>query len=113
MFTRTWLVAALNRALRTMAQAAIAAIGTTAVLEGVDWLVVASTAGLAAVLSLLTSLAGLPEVDTRTASEIEADEQAAGNDQTGEPYTAAGFVGGGAATPKPFTQPLTDDDPAA
>ena len=52
------------RALRTLAQTALATIGTTALLEEVNWLAVASASALAAVLSLLTSLAtGLPEVD--------------------------------------------------
>lgn len=56
--------AALIRALRTAAQTAVAAIGTTAALEAVDWAVVGSTAGLAAILSLLTSAAtDLPEAD--------------------------------------------------
>ncbi len=59
----TWTKAALMRALKTAAQTAVAAIGTTSVLTGVNWAVVGSTAGLAAVLSLLTSVAGLPEVD--------------------------------------------------
>ena len=48
--------------MKTVAQAAVAAIGTTAMLSEVDWLVVGSTALLAGVLSLLTSIAGLPEV---------------------------------------------------
>jgi len=56
--------AALIRALRTFAQTAVAVIGTAAVLEEVRWWAVASAAALAAVLSLLTSVAtGLPEVD--------------------------------------------------
>lgn len=60
--TRNWWKAAGIRAVKTVAQAAVAAIGTTAMLSEVDWLVVASTALLAGVLSLLTSIAGLPEV---------------------------------------------------
>lgn len=59
----TWWKCAGIRALKTAAQTAIATIGTTALLESVNWAVVASAAGLAAVLSLLTSLAGLPEID--------------------------------------------------
>lgn len=57
-----WWRAAGVRAVKTAAQSAVAAIGTTATLGGVDWPVVASTAAMAAVLSLLTSLAGLPEL---------------------------------------------------
>lgn len=59
---KQWWKAAAIRAIRTIAQTAIAAIGTTALIENVNWLVVGSTAALAGVLSLLTSLAGLPEV---------------------------------------------------
>lgn len=58
----TWLKAAGARALKTVAQTAIATIGTTALISEVDWLVVVSTAGLAGLLSMLTSIAGLPEV---------------------------------------------------
>lgn len=59
-----WLKAALVRAAKTAAQSAVAAIGTTAVTIGsVDWRVIAGTAALSAVLSLLTSVAGVPEVD--------------------------------------------------
>lgn len=56
--------AALIRALRTLCQTAIASIGTTALLEEVNWLMVGSTAALAALLSILNSIAtGLPEVE--------------------------------------------------
>lgn len=59
-----WLKAALTRAIKTAAQSAVAAIGTTAATIGsVDWRVIAGTAALSAVLSLLTSTAGVPEID--------------------------------------------------
>lgn len=57
-----WIHAAGIRAIKTMAQAAIAAIGSTALFAEINWLVVVSTAGVAGIVSLLTSLAGLPEV---------------------------------------------------
>ena len=57
-----WLKAAAVRALKTLAQTAVATIGTTAVLSEVDWVLVASASALAAILSILTSIAGLPEV---------------------------------------------------
>lgn len=60
--TAKWLKAAGVRAIKTVAQTAVATIGTSAVLSQVDWKVVASASVLAGVLSLLTSLAGLPEV---------------------------------------------------
>lgn len=59
----TWWKAAGIRALRTLAQTAVATIGTSAVLSEVNWVAVASASVLAALLSLLTSVAGLPEVD--------------------------------------------------
>lgn len=59
---KTWAEAAGVRALKTAAQAAIASIGAATALGGVDWLLVLSTAALAAVVSILTSIAGLPEV---------------------------------------------------
>lgn len=60
---KKWLKAAGTRALKTVAQTAIATIGTSAVISEVNWLVVASASVLAGILSLLTSVAGLPEVD--------------------------------------------------
>ena len=60
---REWWAAAGIRALKTVAQTAFATIGTTVLLHEVNWLVVGSASALAGVLSLLTSLAGLPEVD--------------------------------------------------
>ena len=68
MISKRWIEAAAIRAIRTMAQTACAAIGTTTVLGGVDWVMVASTAALSGILSLLTSIAGLPEV------EVDDDE---------------------------------------
>lgn len=62
MFTKKWAKAAAVRAVKTVAQAAVAAIGSSAALGDVNWPLVASTAALAGVLSLLTSVAGLPEV---------------------------------------------------
>lgn len=61
--TKNWWKAAGVRAVKTVAQAAVAAIGTTAMFSEVNWLVVGSTALLSGVLSLLTSIAGLPEVE--------------------------------------------------
>lgn len=62
-YTRRWLHAAAIRAIKTMAQTAIATIGASAVLSAVDWPMVASASVLAGLLSLLTSVAGLPEVE--------------------------------------------------
>ena len=64
MVNKTWFKAAAVRAIKTMAQTAIATIGSSAVLSAVDWKVVASATVLAGILSLLTSTAGLPEVPT-------------------------------------------------
>jgi hypothetical protein len=62
-FTKEWFAAAGIRALKTVAQTAVASIGVTAMIHEVDWVVVGSTAALAGVLSLLTSIAGLPELE--------------------------------------------------
>lgn len=63
-----WLKAAGIRAVKTAAQAAAAVIGTTATMGGVDWKIVGSTALLAGILSMITSLGGLPEVETSAAT---------------------------------------------
>lgn len=58
-----WLKAAGIRAIKTVAQTAVATIGTTAVMAEVNWVLVGSASLLAGILSLLTSVAGLPEVE--------------------------------------------------
>ena len=60
--TLRWLKAAGIRAVKTVAQTAVATIGTSAAMAEVNWLLVGSASLLAGILSLLTSLAGLPEV---------------------------------------------------
>lgn len=64
-FTKEWWKAAGVRAIKTVAQTAIATIGTAAVMSQVNWLAVLSASALAGILSLLTSLAGLPEVNEK------------------------------------------------
>lgn len=59
---KTWLKAASIRAIKTVAQTAVATIGTSAVMGEVNWVAVGSASLLAGILSLLTSVAGLPEV---------------------------------------------------
>ena len=60
---KNWIKAAGVRAIKTVAQTAVATIGTTAVMAEVNWIAVGSAAVLAGILSLLTSLAGLPELE--------------------------------------------------
>ena len=60
---RDWIKCALIRAIKTVAQSAIALIGVACVISDVDWIYVGSASALAGLISILTSLAGLPEVD--------------------------------------------------
>ena len=60
---KDWWKAAGIRALKTVCQTAIATIGTAALVEQVNWVAVASASALAGILSLLTSLAGIPEIE--------------------------------------------------
>ena len=61
-FTKEWWKAAGIRAIKTMAQAAIATIGTSMAMDDVNWLMVLSISSLSGILSMLNSIAGLPEV---------------------------------------------------
>lgn len=61
-YWKNWLKAAGIRAIKTVAQTAVATIGTSAVIGDVNWVMVASASALAGILSLLTSIAGIPEV---------------------------------------------------
>lgn len=61
---KKWIKAAGIRAIKTVAQTAVATVGTAAVLGEVNWVMVASASALAGILSLLTSVAGLPELET-------------------------------------------------
>lgn len=61
--SKKWLKAALVRAVKTIAQTAVATIGTSVVISEVNWVMVASASVLAGVISILTSVAGLPEVE--------------------------------------------------
>ncbi len=62
MFTKKWFKAAGVRAIKTMAQTAIGVIGSSLVISDIDWIMVASASVVAGVVSILTSVAGLPEV---------------------------------------------------
>lgn len=62
-FTKEWFHAAGIRAVKTVAQTAVATIGTAAVMGAVDWRMVLSASVLAGILSMLTSVAGLPEIE--------------------------------------------------
>jgi Putative lactococcus lactis phage r1t holin len=68
---KEWLKAAGIRAIKTVAQSGIAMIGAAVLFTDLDWLMVGSAALLAGVLSILTSLAGLPEVESETETDAE------------------------------------------
>ena len=70
-----WIKAALIRAIKTMAQAAIAMIGTAVVISDVDWKLTISASIVAGILSILTSIAGLPEVDDTKVYEKIIDKK--------------------------------------
>ena len=78
--TKEWLKAAGTRALKTVAQTAVATIGVSAAMQDVNWLAVGSASLLAGILSVLTSVAGLPEVNSKkqhtNAQNAHAPEQA-------------------------------------
>lgn len=63
---KAWIKAAGVRAIKTIAQTAVATIGTSAAIGDVNWVMVASSSLLSGILSLLTSIAGLPEVKSKT-----------------------------------------------
>ena len=63
MKSKTWLKAALIRAIKTVAQTAVSLIGVGSVMSDIDWVMVGSASALAGILSILTSIAGLPEVE--------------------------------------------------
>ena len=63
--TKKWLKASAIRAVKTMAQTAVATIGTSAVMGDVNWVMVASASALSGIISILTSVAGIPEVRSK------------------------------------------------
>ena len=70
---KKWWRAALIRALKTVCQTAAATIGTTALIEKVNWIAVLSASAMAGILSMLTSLAGLPEVEDESGYHAVSD----------------------------------------
>jgi hypothetical protein len=74
MTMKEWIKAAGVRAIKTIAQTAIATIGTAIALNDVNWVMVVSASALAGVLSLLTSIAGLPELPSKNGTEVQEDK---------------------------------------
>ena len=82
-FTKQWFIAAGIRALKTIAQTAVATVGTSVAFDNIDWKLVLSTSCLAGILSLLTSIAGLPELnmsDITNTSDITIPENVTTNE---------------------------------
>lgn len=71
---KEWFKAAGVRAIKTVAQTAVATIGTAVALGDVNWVLVGSASALAGVLSLLTSIAGLPELPNKNGTEVQEDK---------------------------------------
>lgn len=73
--TKKWLKAAGVRSIKTIAQTAVGVIGASTVMSTVDWKIVVSSAVLAGIISMLTSVAGLPEVSVETTENKESEEE--------------------------------------
>ena len=89
---KEWFKAAGIRAIKTIAQTAIATIGTAAVLGDVNWVMVASAAALAGVLSLLTSVAGLPEMNNEGGIKYDVTRYRCTDEQCGLQGTFQGRI---------------------
>ena len=81
---KKWLKAAGIRAIKTVAQTAIAMIGTCAVMQDVNWVMVGSASVLSGILSLLTSIAGLPELENVSLTPINPPELNISTDEEGK-----------------------------
>lgn len=73
--TVEWMKKAGIRAVKTMAQTAVALIGTSAMVESTDWKMIVSGAVMAGIVSILTSIAGIPEVPEQKQTETESEEK--------------------------------------
>ena len=71
---KEWFKCAGIRAIKTVAQTAVATIGTAVAMGDVNWVLVGSASALAGVLSLLTSIAGLPELPNKNGTEVQEDK---------------------------------------
>lgn len=73
---KIWLRCAVVRAVRTVAQTAVSVIGVSAMISDVNWLAVLSSSALAGILSMLTSISGLPEASKESENKRESKEEA-------------------------------------